>query len=113
LTVKQIARPVAKPVKAKKDGSEKKAPAVRKRNLEMRLQPHNEEIFPVRCGQTDRYRNKVDKTLLVSSTRAGGHSSSPAPFAGSSAASIFESRFMLPAWIFAIRCLTVVPFETF
>src|SRR5258707_12579465 len=35
--------------------------------------------------------------------------SSPAPSEGSSAASIFESRFMLMAWISAIRCLKVVP----
>jgi hypothetical protein len=35
--------------------------------------------------------------------------SSPAPSAGSSGVSILESRFMLVAWISAIRCFNVVP----
>ncbi len=34
--------------------------------------------------------------------------SSASPSAGSSAASIFESRFMLVAWISAIRCLKLL-----
>jgi len=40
---------------------------------------------------------------------AQGCYSSSAPSEGSSAVSTFESRFMLMAWISAIRCLNVVP----
>ncbi len=45
-----------------------------------------------------------------SPTKAGDYSSS-APSAGSSAASTFESRFMLMAWISAMRCLGERPFR--
>ncbi len=40
---------------------------------------------------------------MVSSTQAGAYSS-PAASEGSSVALIFESRFILMAWISAIRC---------
>jgi hypothetical protein len=40
---------------------------------------------------------------------AQGCYSSSAPSEGSSTVSTFESRFMLMAWISAIRCLKVVP----
>ena len=48
------------------------------------------------------------RSFTASSSQAGDYSSS-APSAGSSAASTFESRFMLMAWISAIRCLKGVP----
>src|ERR1700674_4630297 len=51
--------------------------------------------------------SKVDEPM-GSSTRADNYSSS-APSEGSSAASTFESRFMLVAWTSAIRCLNLVP----
>lgn len=46
-----------------------------------------------------------------SSTQADDYSSA-APSEGSSAASTFESRFMLTAWISAIRCLNVTPLSS-
>lgn len=49
-----------------------------------------------------------DEGLIASSSQADDYSVS-APSVGSSAASIFESRFMLMAWTSAILCLKVVP----
>ncbi len=47
---------------------------------------------------------EVDEAESAPSTQAGDYTS-PAPSEGSSAASTFERRFMLVAWISAIRCL--------
>ena len=51
----------------------------------------------------------VDEAMFSPQPPKAGDYSSPAPSAGSSAASTLESRFMLMAWISAIRCLNAVP----
>jgi hypothetical protein len=60
-------------------------------------------------SRSDRRLEKAVDGPRRSVYSSGNDYSSSAPSEGSSAASTFESRFMLMTWISAIRCLNLVP----